>query len=292
MTQYRLHLIACVLCFASFISERLQANVILPTAAQLQALGATQYEIAFVTSQGTTATSSNIATYNSFVTSQANSGSLSSLGATWNAIVSTGTAGVNSANVNAPSSAGIPVFNTDGQLVAFSTSASPLYSGATLTNNIDYDQNGNQQLYQAVWTGSTSNGTANVGSTLGSPETTIIGIDSNGTLGTTWIAGPPFLPNSSPLPLYALSSPITPVPEPATLSLVGAALFGVVGASFVRKRKQSLLRKVRCFLACEDGPTAVEYAVMLSLIVIVCLTAITSIGSKASSVFSKVANSL
>ena len=55
---------------------------------------------------------------------------------------------------------------------------------------------------------------------------------------------------------------------------------------------KSLLAKVHRFLASEDGPTAVEYAVMLSLIVIVCLTAITSIGTKASSVFSKVANSI
>lgn len=55
---------------------------------------------------------------------------------------------------------------------------------------------------------------------------------------------------------------------------------------------KSTLKKVRRFLATEDGPTAVEYAVMLSLIVIVCLTAITSIGSKASSVFSKAANSI
>ena len=53
-----------------------------------------------------------------------------------------------------------------------------------------------------------------------------------------------------------------------------------------------LLNKVRHFLECEDGPTAVEYAVMLSLIVVVCLNAITTIGTKASSVFSKVANSI
>ena len=46
------------------------------------------------------------------------------------------------------------------------------------------------------------------------------------------------------------------------------------------------------FLASEDGPTAVEYAVMLSLIICVCLAAITSIGQSANSVFSNVANSL
>jgi pilus assembly protein Flp/PilA len=49
---------------------------------------------------------------------------------------------------------------------------------------------------------------------------------------------------------------------------------------------------VRRFLVSEDGPTAVEYAVMLALIVIVCLTAITSIGSKAATTFSNVAASI
>ncbi len=53
-----------------------------------------------------------------------------------------------------------------------------------------------------------------------------------------------------------------------------------------------LLKKVRRFLRSEDGPTAVEYAVMLSLIVLVCLNAISTIGSHAASVFSKVANSI
>jgi pilus assembly protein Flp/PilA len=42
----------------------------------------------------------------------------------------------------------------------------------------------------------------------------------------------------------------------------------------------------------EDGPTAVEYAVMLALIVIVCLTAIQSIGTNAKTTFNNVANSL
>ena len=38
--------------------------------------------------------------------------------------------------------------------------------------------------------------------------------------------------------------------------------------------------KLRRFLVSEDGPTAIEYAVMLSLIVVVCLAAIQSIGTK------------
>jgi len=55
---------------------------------------------------------------------------------------------------------------------------------------------------------------------------------------------------------------------------------------------KSLITRLLRFLVSEDGPTAVEYAVMLSLIIVVCLAAITTIGSNASSVFSNVANSI
>src|SRR5439155_25422616 len=43
------------------------------------------------------------------------------------------------------------------------------------------------------------------------------------------------------------------------------------------------------FLKREDGPTAVEYAVMLALIIIVCITAIATIGSNANGTFGLVA---
>jgi pilus assembly protein Flp/PilA len=43
------------------------------------------------------------------------------------------------------------------------------------------------------------------------------------------------------------------------------------------------------FLKKEDGPTAVEYAVMLALIVVVCIAAITTLGQNANSTFSFVA---
>ena len=46
---------------------------------------------------------------------------------------------------------------------------------------------------------------------------------------------------------------------------------------------------VRAFLRREDGPTAVEYAVMLSLIIVVCLVAITALGGSASATFANVA---
>jgi len=50
--------------------------------------------------------------------------------------------------------------------------------------------------------------------------------------------------------------------------------------------------KVQRFLVSEDGPTAVEYAVMLALIIIVCLTAITTIGTNANTTFNNVAQKI
>jgi pilus assembly protein Flp/PilA len=55
---------------------------------------------------------------------------------------------------------------------------------------------------------------------------------------------------------------------------------------------KSFASKVQRFLASEDGPTAVEYAVMLALIVIVCLTAIQAIGTNANITFDSVAKKL
>jgi pilus assembly protein Flp/PilA len=53
----------------------------------------------------------------------------------------------------------------------------------------------------------------------------------------------------------------------------------------MRKFGQALVN----FLQAEDGPTAVEYAVMLALIIVVCITAITALGSNSSNTFSYVA---
>ena len=67
----------------------------------------------------------------------------------------------------------------------------------------------------------------------------------------------------------------------------------VIGASAVREKvMKNLALKVRRFMVSEDGPTAVEYAVMLALIIIVCLTAINSIGTNANATFTDVANSI
>lgn len=55
---------------------------------------------------------------------------------------------------------------------------------------------------------------------------------------------------------------------------------------------KSIATSVKRFLVSEDGPTAVEYAVMLALIVIVCLTAIQAIGTNANLKFEQVRDAL
>ena len=44
------------------------------------------------------------------------------------------------------------------------------------------------------------------------------------------------------------------------------------------------------FLKREDGPTAVEYAVMLALIVVVCVVSITALGSNANKTYTTAGN--
>ena len=52
---------------------------------------------------------------------------------------------------------------------------------------------------------------------------------------------------------------------------------------------RSLAQRAVDFLRKEDGPTAVEYAVMLALIIVVCITAITTLGKNANEVYQNAA---
>ena len=53
-----------------------------------------------------------------------------------------------------------------------------------------------------------------------------------------------------------------------------------------------MLALVTDFLKREDGPTAVEYAVMLALIIVVCIAAITALGTNANQTFTSVSNTI
>ncbi len=55
---------------------------------------------------------------------------------------------------------------------------------------------------------------------------------------------------------------------------------------------RNLSRFVVEFLKREDGPTAVEYAVMLALIIVVCIGTVTTLGSNANKTFNSVAGAV
>lgn len=54
----------------------------------------------------------------------------------------------------------------------------------------------------------------------------------------------------------------------------------------------NLVKNAVEFLKREDGPTAVEYAVMLALIIVVCIAAVTTLGKNANSTFTQVGSTI
>jgi hypothetical protein len=183
-----------------------------------------QYQIIFATSDQIAATSGSISTYNTLATTDAAPlNSLLPAGVTWSAVGSTLTT---AASANAPSLSNIPIYNTHG----IEVSAGNLYSGSLLAP-VNYDENGNGPPITLIWTGATSAGGIS-GSPLGSADAEF---GNSNQSGSGWITGSNNTPSSIAWPIYALSSPITVVPEPGTISLVAAALAGF-GGIFIRRR--------------------------------------------------------
>ena len=56
--------------------------------------------------------------------------------------------------------------------------------------------------------------------------------------------------------------------------------------------RRRVVAQIVKFMKAEDGPTAVEYAVMLALIIVVCITAITTLGTTTNSTFSYVGSAM
>jgi len=55
---------------------------------------------------------------------------------------------------------------------------------------------------------------------------------------------------------------------------------------------EQFTNSLKRFLVSDDGPTAVEYAVMLALIIIVCLTAVQAVGTNTNAKFQEAADGL
>jgi hypothetical protein len=189
----------------------------------------TQYQLIFVTSDTTLATSTTIGDYNTFVTTEAALNSTlaafdSANSVTWTVIGSTPSV---SATTNAPST-GL-VYNLENTEVA----SSGVYGG-TLLAPVGFDENGTASA-NAVWTGSTTSGGMagginDLGQTF--PE---YGFANLATAG--WIADTNGIESDNGLSLYAISSVLTvpqasTTPEPGTLGLTACAalLLGIFTA--------------------------------------------------------------
>jgi hypothetical protein len=202
-----------------------RAQVVLPNLP-----AGTKYQIIFFTENTTPATDPDIADYNTFVTAQANADStLAALGVQWNAVGSTATvnANVNAANVKVGGSY-LPVYDTQGNIVSDQASGG-LYSGSLLAPP-NYDQHGVSFFPPAnggvnVWTGSTPFGNGFAGNTLGNATGAATG--GSGFTDGRWASAGAFA-TTTQISLYALSAPITAVPEPSSFILLAIATAGLL----------------------------------------------------------------
>ncbi len=66
----------------------------------------------------------------------------------------------------------------------------------------------------------------------------------------------------------------------------------LVDGARVSRPMRIILTRFRDLLTSEDGPTAVEYAVMLALILVACITVITTFGTNLSTTFSTIGSTV
>ena len=178
------------------------------------------FRFVFVTDGFTTATSSNIADYNSFVTAQAGGATYYGSMVSWDAIGSTST--VNAID-NIGQQAITGVFLANGTEVTTSTTHMGLWSGALLAP-IDHDLTSNQ-IHTITWTGTIPSGTAEPTSPLGAAQ---VEIGDSAFKNQSWIdLGGAEDPTEGDQ-MYGISQvlvvPPSAVPEPSSLLLASTAL--------------------------------------------------------------------
>ncbi|ARI79405.1 PEP-CTERM sorting domain-containing protein [Microcystis sp. LEGE 00066] len=211
-----------------------------------------QYRLVFVTDATRNAQSTDINTYNTFVTNQATGGTpgidtaldtalngagfdLSTI--TWKAIGSTSAVAARDNTGTNPSSTGVPIYLIDGNRVA--NNNADLWDGS-LQHPINRNNLGNGNLEQYVWTGSDSAGLKELELGAGSVLAGFTTDDGN------WISTK-IISNSNPNPMYAMSSVLTvpgnqpnqPVTVPEPTSLLGyITLGGLMLGGAVRKARK------------------------------------------------------
>lgn len=169
------------------------------------------------------ATSTNIADYNNFVTAVANDvPELALLGTTWTVIGSTATVDArDNTGTNLNVATGAPIYLLNDTKLADSNS--DLWDG-TIDTAFEVNEFGNTVATVNMWTGTSPDGTENVGFALG----TVSAIYGNSSITTGWILQGQAA-TSAARPLYAISGNlIAPIPIPAALWLFGSAI-GLLG---------------------------------------------------------------
>jgi hypothetical protein len=190
------------------------------------------YRLIFVTAGTIQATSPDIATYNAFVTAQANSNAaLAALNTTWSAIGSTDTV---SALDNIGGTDSTEIYNLAGTLIADGTfganhslfgppggcGGNPGGCGGTIYAAVRWDQNGNDNgLFPWNGTAQGNGQEINFGTPLGLGDST--SVYGNADSVNNW-AGWNSESTTSSRSVYAISGDIVfdPVPEPSTLTLL------------------------------------------------------------------------
>lgn len=195
--------------------------------------GVTDYRLAFVTDAPTLSTSSNIATYNLIVSTEAalNVGLPTT---TWSAIVSTTSiSAASNVSCGAGCDGSVPIYLVDGTQVA--TSATALFAGSILTA-INKDESGNN-VNEYVWTGSNSDGSAVAGAEMGAAGgSSAYGADFN-TSGMFFRGVA--VSTCCNVGIYAISGNISvSVPEPMTISLLGLGCLAIGLARKFRSKWQ------------------------------------------------------
>ena len=211
----RVACVAALLWWAVGVGGRAEASVVLQTPPGLNP--GDPFRFVFVTEGIRDAISTNIADYDSFVNAQAGGATYSGVLIDWLAIGSTDSVDA----IDHVGQATAPVYLSDGTLVTSTTTLSGLWS-RTLVHEINLDLAAN--LVQTfVWTGTNPFGTG-FGGPLGAltPQ-----VGSTTDSGGAWIDSG--RSNSGDFrPLYGISPVLTvppaAVPEPSTVTMLGAAL--------------------------------------------------------------------
>ena len=178
------------------------------------------YRLVFITTDFTNATSTDIATYNSFVTTEAMSNpALAALNTVWSVIGSTETT---DAIDNVGLDTGVPVYRLDGALVVTTSSLLFNQGSTSLSAAININQSGNTSTSPFAWTGSNWDGRKfNPAAQMAALGDTDPDVGVPTSTNKNYLSNMPALTDNTELhALYGISGVITVTPEPSSFLLL------------------------------------------------------------------------